>query len=541
MLKKLILKNFILIDETTVEFKKGFNVISGETGSGKTILLQALSLLFGQRAERSHIRSGHDTSTLFCLIDIGNNQEVYKLLKDSGVEIEQEEDLLIQREITTKGKSRSFINNQQVSLTLLKQIAPSILEIISASSQLELKDEQVQLEYLDLFAKTDPDLRLYQEAFHEEKAIEKELVEINRSYKESAQLLEYWKRSIDEIDQADLENNQEDELFERFKKLSNSKDLILDAKQCLDLVEEQDHSILSLLTRLLQQITKIVRFDSSFESPRKEVETARQSLSEVSFFLAQYIDSLDLDPKSLSELEDKLSTINHLKKKFGGDVENVLKTRDDFEKKVYHFEHFEQVIEEKKKLLRTASEKRKALAESLSKKRTLTAKVFSKKIEEELHEMQMSSAQFEIHISKISPNLFGEDAIEYFMSANTGETMQPLKMCASGGEISRVLLALKLILASHQTEKILLFDEIDANIGGETASLIAKKLSLLGKQRQLFCITHFPQVAKEASYHLKIQKSQDLGRTKTTIEPIEGEKIMKELSRMMGGLKAPSK
>ncbi|MCH9630680.1 MAG: DNA repair protein RecN [Chlamydiia bacterium] len=537
MLKKLELTNFILIDKASIPFHKGFNVLSGETGSGKTMLMQALALLLGQKADTKHIRNSKEKAILSCAIDITTHKTLYETLKELGIEIEKEEELLITREFTAASKSRAFINNQQVSLAALKKISPYILEIVGAASQFELKDEKVQLLFLDLFAELKDELSSYRESFQEEKALEKELESITSSYEESKRLAPFWKSCIEEIESADLKEKEDEELFEIFSKLSHTQDIISYAKDAKEILEDSDTSILIQLNTLKSSFVKMQKADQTFDQILKKVETASELLSELSFFITSYVDKLDLDPSKVAELEKRLSLINSLKKRYANDVVEIIHHKEELLQKLYNFENFDECLQAKKKQLSNVTSLRVKRASSLTRKREQAALDLSLKLTEELKQLNMASSVFEIKVSDTTPNSFGSDAIEFFFSANAGESLKPLKMCASGGELSRVLLALKLILADKQKEKILIFDEIDANIGGETASLIAKKLQELGKKRQIFCITHFPQVAKEAHYHLKIQKKVIQNRTVTSIEPLSLKDKEEELIRMFGGEK----
>ena len=535
MLKKLDLTNFILIDKASISFHKGFNVLSGETGSGKTMLMQALALLLGQKADTKHIRNHKEKATLSCAIDIASHRTLHAVLKELGIEIEKEEELLIKREITTASKSRAFINNQQVSIAALKQISPYILEIVGAASQFELKDEKVQMQFLDLYAELKEELSSYKETFLEEKALDKELESITSLHEENKRLLPFWKSCIEEIENADLKENEDEELFEIFSKLTHTQDIISYAKDAKEVLEDGDVSILVQLNTLKGSFAKMQKTDNAFEEVLKKVETASDILSELSFYITSYVDKLDMDPSKIAELEKRLTLINSLKKRYANDVLEIIKHKEELLQKLYHFENFDECLKAKKEVLFQKTTLRIKRAASLTEKRVKAAGKLSLRLTCELKQLNMASSIFEIKVKNAAPSALGSDTVEFFFSANAGESLKPLKICASGGELSRVLLALKLILADKQKEKILIFDEIDANIGGETASLIAKKLRELGKKRQIFCITHFPQVAKEAHYHLKIQKKVIRNRTITTIEALSQENKEEELLRMFGG------
>ena len=537
MLKHLSLKNFILIDNASVDFKSGFNIISGETGSGKTIIMQALSLLFGQKAETKLIRDVNAKATLFASFELADPLQIDTLLKDLGVEIDPSEDLLLKREILPSGKSRAFINNTQVSLAALRPLATHLYEMISSSSQLKLKEEDTQLAYLDLFLPDQSLIKEHQKAYENEKQCKNALESLKKSFAESKQFAPLWKSSLEEIESADLKKGEDDELFKVFNKLSFSQELLEDAHKASSLLDQGEYSLFSLIEKLHMTLIQLERKESSFKEPLQELLKAKEYLNEISFFLGKFSDEIEKDPEQIHLLETRLSLINQLKKKYSSTIEEILDHKLALVEKLSNYEVVESKIQEQQEKLDSLTKKRKDLSKKLTGIRAAASTSFSKELQSLLRSLNLPSAKFDIKLTKSAPSPCGEDSLQYYFSANEGVSLTPLKSCASSGELSRVLLAIKLLLSKKQQAQLLVFDEIDANIGGETASLIAKMLKKLAQSRQILLITHFPQVAKHADHHLKIFKNTQDGCTKTQVQALSQEEKKQELLRMVGGQK----
>lgn len=531
MLKELTLKNFVITSNCVISFENGCNVISGETGAGKTMLLQALNLLLGQKGDSKLIRKGEASSYMSAMFQLSEEAEVYTLLENLGVKIKEKE-ILIERELFSTGKHKILINKQAVTLQVLKSIAPYLVEIISQNSQLMLKNCDMQREALDEYANLTKEKKVYSEAFFQEKALEQKLKELNTSLQEGLLLKSSWLVILRELDDAAIGPNEEEVLFTEYKKIINSHDLSKVGHSLFSRLSEDPSSILHNISSMQRELQKLLQVDPHLETIHSSLAEAYTHLSDASFELGRYLDTLECHPDRLKQIETRLSLIRNFKKRYGEDLFGLQRS---LKERIELLESQDIEKEKIKKELAITVKKREKCASILTEKRHQASLVLQKEVSTYLQELNMPGAVFTIQSKKISPMQEGCDLITFYLASNIGEDMAPLAEHASGGELSRTLLALKLSLADKNPSIALIFDEIDANIGGVTASLVGKKLEQLGNHRQVICITHFPQVAAHAHHHIQVTKQMSEGRvimeTKTLLEKEKQDELM----RMLGG------
>lgn len=506
MLKTLTLKNLILIDACTIEFASGLTILSGETGSGKTAITEGLALCLGQRADSSYVRKGEEKAIVEAAFEVS---ERIPYLED----FDPSELLIIRREISKEGKSRAFINGQMAPLSLLQKLGSSLIDLVNQHAHVALEEREL----LDLYGGLGEDVKAFVGAWTEEKALEEK--------KQKLDLIDaVWEKEVcahqlAELEKINYQEGEEEKLFEEYKHLS-------------DTIEVSQK--LSSIT-LESPLAAVVRYKSL--SPLKELtellHEATISLQEASFVLSRYQGNLDLDTSRYAFLEERLSFLDRLKRKYGKDLTSA---KRGFEQKLCELE----TLSEDKEALDAEIEKAKKVTEhaaaKLTQKRKRVAKELAPRLSKCLQELNMPHAELSIRISPQPRSSTGEDRCEFWLEANKGEPAVFAKEHSSGGELCRLLLAIKTVLAEKNNTPTIIFDEVDANIGGETAARMAEKLSALGLQRQVICITHFAQVAAKADHHLVVRKQEVKGRTVTTIQALNGDEKEQEIHRMLGNL-----
>lgn len=518
MITTLHLRHFVLIEQAVIQFEKGLNILTGETGAGKTILIQAISLLMGQKADTDVIRSGEDTAIVTASFEMTNLPHVHTLLSDAGITFDPTDDLIIKREISRKSKNRIFINAQLAPLQLLSDLGIHLFEIAGQNTSMALRSHDQQREILDTFGAVD--ITPFSLAYETEKKLQRQLDTLKLQKADAERAIQRIQWELEDLQAIDLSEDEE-ELFETYKKQTNSQE----RTQSLSFMTE------ALETSLLPTLSQFKKHLPSSEL----LETALTSLNELSFALSSELEDLQLDPLQLEALEQKLSKLNAVKKKYRLDSAAIPDRINTLEKELEHFEKLDTQIETLEKSLKAAKFDTQVLSENLTEKRLQAKKTLEKELTQEIHLLNMPDAIFQIEITPKEIGPEGSDQIVFYLAANRGEKPALVKSKTSGGELSRLFFALKLLLAEKEAIPILIFDEIDSNIGGETATLIGEKLLELSLSRQVLCITHFPQVARFATHHLLISKKSEGNRTHTTIETLAEAQKQEELFRMMGG------
>lgn len=527
MLTHLKIHNLVLIEACEIEFHRGLNILSGETGAGKTALLEAISLVIGERADYSSIRHGMEKASVEAAFDTANSPQVLKVLEESGIEQQPEELLILRREIAKQGRSRAFINCQMVPLPLLQKIGSLLIDMISQHSHQELRASETQRFLLDLFANLNEKVQLFSLSWEKERKLQSELAHLREEAIKKERALELSLQEKQELEEAHLQEGEEEKLFEEHHRMAYVQEI---TEKTL-LLQEMISNIPTLLSKAKQLSDQIAGIDPTFQENVALLQESLLNLKEAIHFLGPYLSRLEYNPSRFSFLEERLKVLDRLKRKYG----NPFFYLEGLKEKCARLENLDTAIEAAEISLKRATEETSRLALQLTQKRQEGAQILQASLTQALRSLNMPHAEFQIMLSPQPRTFSGEDAIQFFLNANPGEKPIAVKENASGGELSRLLFAIKITLAEKNNTPTLIFDEIDANVGGKTATLIGEKLHELGHHRQVLCITHFAQVASHADHHLAVYKEEADGRTFAHITSLDTQGRQVELQRMLGG------
>jgi len=545
MLVELTVENYAVIDRSTVEFGPGLNLLTGETGAGKSILIDALALLMGYKASPEIVRHGAEKAILSCLFH-SESAQIDRILDANGLESASQE-LILKREIGAR--SRVWINNQPATVAVLKQLAPELVTIHAQNETVVAFDPPARLRLLDSYAGIS--VELVAKKYAEWRELRARIEELERSEQDRLRLIDLWSFQKREIDAAKLELGEDLRLETERRVLQNAEKLYSAAMGAYDLLYESAHSALATLRFAAQKLEELARFDPQFGELVKTIESAKADIEDVSATTRDYADGIDASPERLAELEDRLETIDRLKRKYGNSVEEVLAYGADLTQKLDEIENRDEILRSLKKQLAAAALDYLAEAQQISRNRAAAARKLEKLAEAEINELAMK-ARFRVEITTSEDDAnwsaTGLDSVAYLIATNPGEPLNPIEKIASGGELSRVMLALKTsVEAGHSrangngkpkrrvAERTLVFDEIDSGIGGRAAEAVGKKLKALGAHNQVICVTHLPQIASFADHHLLIEKRESGGRTRTNIRQLESKERREEIARMLSG------
>ncbi|MEK9629769.1 MAG: DNA repair protein RecN [Nitrospinota bacterium] len=549
MLKEIRIQKFAIIENLVVNFEAGLNVLTGETGAGKSIIIDALNLLLGGRADTDAIRTGETTALVEGIFQISND-DTLALVQEIGIETEDGE-LHIKRQISNTGKNRCFLNDSQITVSTLAKIGDRLVDLHGQHDHQTLLHPEIHVDLLDLFGKSKKNLDAFSKEFTEYQNLVKTLQSLNTDEKERLQREEFLSFQISEIDAANLSEGEEDELKAEKNKLRHSEKIRSALEQSQALLSEQNGAILESLRQVLKELEPLVEIDKDLESPLQRSQSAFYELEEVEDTLRTHNRSLDFNPERLEEIEDRLAEISGLKRKFGNDVSEILAKRNQFAEELEQLAGNE---ENRKQLSADIAKKEKIvskLAIELAEKREAGAKSLKQGVEKELKDLHMNGVRFGVDFNypsdpegfveykkvKLKPTSIGLGTLEFLFSPNPGEELRPLAKIASGGELSRIMLALKSILNKQDTIPVMIFDEVDTGIGGRVAEKVGDKLKKVAETKQVFCITHLPQIAGMASTHYRVEKKVEGKRTRSGIKLLEYEERVEELARMSSGEK----
>lgn len=533
MLKQLIITNIILIEKAEISFEEGFNVLSGETGSGKSAIMEALNLLTGTKADTNIVRHGAEKGIVQAAFAIDALPKVISLLSEGGIEHIEGEYLIIQREVHSAGKSRAFINNQPAHLSLLRQIGDELMEMVGQHANQRLLNASHHRTLVDTFGKLENIHERFADSWEEESHLRNQIEDLISSEAKRIRDMETCRQELEELDQAKLKLGEEEELFSEYSRLSNAEELAGSAAAISDALSEEE--ILPALSRLLKTFEQLVKLDPSLTEDMQSYRETITELKEVALNLRNYQNKIENNPEKLEQINGRLTAIDRIKRKYGPSVEQVLDYSKKSKEMLKKLENADTAIESMQIELKEKEAATNRLAAELTAKRQQTAKKLEKALLEQLRPLNMAKADFFVEITPQKRARTGDDLVEFLFSPNVGEKKIPIKDCASGGELSRLMLALQALMAGKEAISTLVFDEIDANIGGETASVIGEKLREIGQKHQVLCITHFPQVAQYACHHIQIFKQEKQGRTITSVAILDDSSKKKELVRMTGG------
>jgi len=553
VLAELRLENYAVIDNLAVEFAAGLNLLTGETGAGKSILIDALALLLGEKASTDVIRTGADRATMTAVFEIDGRTEkiLTRILEANGIDPHDEhESIILRREIALGGKGRVFINNQPATVGVLRQLAPFLATIHAQNESILSFDAAARLELLDTFTGTQ--LEATSAAFASWKSIAQRIEELEHGEQDRLRLLDLWTFQQREIADAKLQAGEDERLESEKRVLANAEKIYGAAMNAFDLLYEGSASTSSSLRTAQKHIEELSRYEPKFREALAAIETARISVEDVGATLRDYAGGIQASPEHLAEVEDRLALLDRLKRKYGPALDDVIHHGEEVSRKLAEMENKDETLAELRRELARAADEYLRAARAISKKRYDAARKLEKLVEAEINDLAMKS-DFHIEISGTDEvgnwTASGFDQVVYLISTNPGEPPRRLEHIASGGELSRVMLALKASVEAGQVKKTsvarasspahrtLIFDEIDTGIGGRAAEAVGKKLKALSRANQVLCVTHLPQIATFADHHYLIEKKSSADRTRTAVRLITGEERTEEVARMLSGAK----
>jgi DNA repair protein RecN (Recombination protein N) len=534
MIKHLILNNLVLVDSCEIHFNPTFNAVTGETGAGKTVLIEAIGLALGNRADPGLIRKGCDRAFIEVAFDIESSPRLKEMLEEAGLPIDLGEFLIIRREIVKEGKNRAFINCRMAPLPLLQKVGEELIDLIGQRSHQSLLSSDDERDLVDLFGNLQNELKTFQKIYATEKELQKKLEELQRLCMHKEREEETGRSQIDEIESIGLKKGEEEAVHEKYQRLAHAQEISEKIDMMIKGLSESTSAVLPQLSRFNKTCESLLAYDPSFSESSTLFHEAQIVLTEALRTLQSHAQNIDCDPEAFQRVEIRLNAITRLKRKYGPSFEEIDSYRQKMMKELMRFENLSDEI----KAIETALIQAKQITERTAQELTLKRKEVALRLQDtltsQLQQLNMNGAEVTIEISPQLRNHEGDDRVQFWLKANIGELPGLVKDHSSGGELSRLLFAIKIALAEKNNTPTLIFDEIDANVGGKTASIIGEKLQELGKHRQVICITHFPQLASKADLHFGVQKVECEGRTKTEIKALSPKEREQELLRMIG-------
>jgi DNA repair protein RecN (Recombination protein N) len=533
-LRSLRIRNLALVEQLDWELAAGFNAVTGETGAGKSIIIGALKMILGERADKSAIRTGEEQCSVEALFKLQDVDRINALLSEQGVDPCEDGELLIRRVLAVSGTNRQFINGCQTTLGFLKEVGDGLVDLHGPHDHQSLLSKEYQLRLVDAFTGNENLIRSYPDTFARWQQTRKELEEFEAETALSN--LDLWRHQVTEIRGAAIRVGERTELEAQYLIAANGRRILELTGASIALLSESETALLTQLGELARLLRELEKIDAQTREFVEDHERATVELEELERSLASYQQRVDIDPAALQMMEERLNLLERLSRKYGRDEAGLLELADELETKLSRSERRESILE---KLRLDADNLRQqiwSIGQQLTRIRHSSGAELAKSIRGHLQDLGFAQASFDIGWETLAePNRTGFDQIEFLFSPNPGEPLKPLRAIASSGEISRVMLAIKTALAQQDLIGLLVFDEIDANVGGEIASSVGKKMQTLGENRQVVAITHMPQVAAGARTHFFVSKEVIDGRTRTSLQEVRGDERLHELARMLGG------
>jgi len=539
MLAELIIHNIAIIDSLHVSFHRGLNVLTGETGAGKSIIIDAVNLIMGARASTDLIRTGEAEASIECLFDISGEGAVLEKLASAGVSADGE--FLVKRTISRSGKNRVFMNGGLATTTLLSEIVPQLINIYGQhESQFLLKTEH-HLRLLDDFGGLTRTRESFAAIHGEYRALQEEIRNLEEGEREAARRIDLLSFQTGELGEAALTPGEDESLAAERMRLLHGERLLRASHGSYEELYEGDDALLGRLRRIQADLEDAARVDDDLAVPAGRLNEAYLQLEDAAISLRDYAARVEIDPQRLCEVDDRLELIRRLKKKYAPTIEGIISFREQAEMELESLRNREEGRHSREERLRSLELSLREAGSELSRKRREAAENLKGAMERELSQLAMKDARFETAFSKLDqPRGAGMERVEFLFSPNPGEEPKPLARIASGGELSRLMLALKQIHPENDVAT-LIFDEVDSGIGGAVSSMVGRKLKRVARDRQVLCITHMPQVAAFADHHFKVEKTTDSGRTRTGVRPLSDGDRVAEMARMLGGAKVTEK
>jgi len=549
MLQQLRIKNFVIIDDLGISFGPGLNILTGDAGTGKSILIDALSGVLGEKMTTDQIRTGFEKATLEGVFDISGTSQLADILESSGIDLE-DDTLVLRRELFSNGKGRCYANSVQIPVNRLREISEYLVDIHGQNEHQNIVKVSKHRELLDSFAGHEDHVNAIRDIHGRLKELEERLGSFEIDGKEKARRIEFNNFAIREIDQARLTPGEEEQLRNESSLLSNAEKLFREINASSEHISG-DGGVIQRLKAVGQGLSGVSRYDAEISNTLEAVKQALYSLEDAAVFLRDYEKGIDFSPERINDVEQRLSLISGLKKKYGDTIEDILAYREKAQKELDAVTSGEEELEKIKSEYARVLREAKNSALGLSEKRVAAARKLEGLVVKELGDPGMSGTDFRVSIKReLSPDgeieadnkryiLYphGLDRVEFMISANIGEDLRQLRKVASGGEMSRLMLALKNVLLSTDIVESLIFDEVDAGISGKTAEIVGRKLKSLAKDRQVLVITHLPQIAAMSDSHYSVQKGNAGGRTSTDVRRLGEKEKVREVARMLAGEK----
>lgn len=544
MLLELRIKNFAIIDELDMTFSRGFNVLTGETGAGKSIILNAVHLLLGDKATEDLVRSSEEEASVEALFDIGGNKRVKEKIRErnlKAVEAGEEESLLIRRLISRSGRGRTFIDGNLATLGMLSEIGEELLSIYGQHEHQTLQQVETHIDILDEFGGLLGVREAFQNRFEEFISVSEGVRQIREEKEKRLKERELMSYQSREIEASGVQIGEEEALREERRILTHAKKLVGFANLSEAALYGDEGSVIGRIQTILRQGREIVEVDSSLAPLLKGLDSTLIQLEESALALREYSKRIEFNPMRVEEIENRLAEIDRLKRKYGPSIEEILIFKQKVDEALRSFTSDEERLTQLENSLDPLRREVNEFSEKLSSERKRIALELKRSVEKELGSLGMKRTTLEVRFNPSPLSSKGIDRVEFLISPNVGEEVKPLAKIASGGELSRIMLAMKRILAKVGGRQVLVFDEVDSGIGGAIAEVVGRKLKDLSRQHQVICVTHLPQIACFADTHHSVRKEVKGGRTVTQVDQLEKEAVVDEIARMMGGMKLTEK
>lgn len=549
MLKELYIKNYALIDDLTIVFSENLTILSGETGAGKSIIVGALGLVLGDKAKTSFIRSGEDHCIVEGRFQIEAGHPVYEMLKQRGIEYETEGSIVVRRIISLTGGSKSFVNGLQVTVKDLQEITGLLIDIHGQGEHQSLLDVKNHLLLLDRYGKLKNELEIYRKSYKRIVDLKNDITKHTIDEREKERRIDILKYTLKEIDQAKLVEDEDEELEKEYRVLKNYEQLVSSVTHAYNGLKLNDTSALAMLENALSEINKVKDYSSDIDGFSSDLENSKLLIEDTAINLKNYIDSIEYEPGKLDRILSRLELIKNLKRKYGDTINNILTYGQKCGRELEDLEVNEDVINALKKELEKGLKNAAKHALSLSAQRRVSAHTLEESIKSELSFLSLNKARFKVNIEyresdrgpvvidgkryELTPG--GLDHVEFLISTNVGEPLLLLRGVASGGELSRIMLAIKTVLGNVDPIRTFVFDEIDAGIGGKVSWAVGNRLSDLSQLKQILCITHQAQIASKGDLNVRVEKVSIERRTVTKVKILNGKEKVEEIAQMISG------
>jgi len=544
MLLELRIRNFAIIEELNLSFSRGLNIITGETGAGKSIILNAVHLLLGDKAGEELIRSSEEEASIEALFDISSNREIKDRIQEKAPKLHgtgEGDSFLVRRMLSRSGRGKVFLNENLITLGMLSEVGEKLLSIYGQHEHQSLQRMETHIDILDEFGGLLGLRGEFQDHFEQLLSLSEEVKRIREEKERGARERELMAFQLKEIEGSGIRIGEEEALKEERRVLSHARRLMDFTHTFEEVLCEGEGSALEKVQSILRQGREMVGIDPSLIEVMKSLEATSIQLEEAALALRDYSRRIEINPVRLEEVENRLEAIDHLKRKYGSTIEEVLLFKEKVAQALRSFTSGEERLSQLEGILGSLRGETVALAQKLSWERKRVAAELKKSVERELSSLGMKKTTFEVKVEEQPLSPKGMERVEFLLSPNVGEEVKPLARIASGGELSRMMLAMKKILAKVGGRQVLIFDEVDSGIGGAIAEVVGRKLKELSKHHQVLCVTHLPQIASFADTHHSVRKEVRQGRTITVVDRLEREAIIDEIARMLGGMKVTEK